>query len=272
MPMNQILAALLALLTAFSALTMLYIVRERRRRLRADSGAAPSRQEDGAKDKGRPAKPYSHPKINDMMGFEFITVVDVPKELLEEKKDAEPDWSKSSGIGMSVRSSGDTDDQDEIHDDTRPRGATATGGGAQEESRQDSEEEEAPQGEQAEIDPEILEAINHIDCDWNNRDYDSELPDEVLDEVMDNNPDAIETADYTEEDIRASREREMNMRMLEIEQNAIDGEKDIFEPGADIMASLSGDGMPDDEDEDDDPVPADESADGEPDEDDIPDI
>lgn len=222
---NIAIAALLFMLTCAAAFVSWYIVRGRRKH-----AAKKERQQNDSKEKEQAAakgkNSYSHPAINDLMGFEFITVVDVPKELLEDKrknKETAPEeektsWENSRGLGMTAAGTDEAVSEDDIHDFTQPRGNA-------EKEKDGQEEKSFPEVMEEDVTPLQLEAINRLPGEWGHRDIDEELPDETVDIILDRNRDMLESRELTPEDLRAARDRELAERMFAFDNSASKAEE-----------------------------------------------
>jgi hypothetical protein len=149
---------------------------------------------------------YCYPRINDVMGYEFISVVKIPEELTIAPQKNE--------IGR---------EQNEANYDGRLTGATATEHQEQddpnlpeEESRPGndnaSEKENGEEYEVAEmenISPYELEQLNKM-APWTNRDYDETFSDAEIDAIINSNPGIIiNDGESDEESLRVAKEQDL---------------------------------------------------------------
>lgn len=262
---NIIIAGALALLTVIITYSSWYVVRGRHRKERAarnTSEAKPQPKEEKEKQK-LPKDSYCYPAINDVMGFEFISVVDVPGELLQLEPEKPADWSESKGIGLqgvAGTTQQDDDDEDSPHlpDEQLGKAVPRRNNLPQDdkqESQQNAEtettqEEEkdydvVPNGTISEYEIEALETLKS----WTNRDYDDEIPEDNMDIILDNNKDMIEESEPDEETLRMNREQtalENAMRM----QEALDNDNGYTNMAEEILRDTGFEELGDDSDED----------------------
>ena len=151
------------------------------------------------KDVRRDAKDsYCHPKINDMMGYEFISVVKVPAELTGGRT-VPASVETGSRTDRQARLVG-TSDNDPVEDEMRERPEEA-----------DPRRDRAPEYDVVEtdmVDPRELEQLDRM-APWTDRDHDDSIPDSVIDEIIRNNRDMVDWGGSDDsEAIRIAREQE----------------------------------------------------------------
>ena len=276
--MNTAIAVILFLLTSISGYILWYIVRGHSKKMKRLQGQSSTAEDEnkGTQENpsGRiPKDSYCYPAINDIMGYEFISVVNVPQELLTDTKAAKPqeDWGSSESIGLKAVSRDDGTsavNEDEPWDWGEEEGSSPIRNIHKEPSAENNEHETVElSGDVAQEDIEMLDKMAKMPgADWGHRDYDTDDadPDETINVLINNNSELIDDpGDATEDDIRTAREAQalLQMKMLEDRGIELDQQGSL---GADILAQL-------DEDED-----YTEDDDGEPgreiDADDIPEI
>lgn len=224
---NVIIAAFLFLLSSIGLYVIWYIVRGRRKKLEREAlASAPDKGTEAAAEeapeKKMPSRPYSYPKINDVMGYDFVTVVDVPVELLSDNKPAKLKFEDAPAIGLTaVSNEAAVNEEDEIHDTTQPRdyaeSEEAEAGGY-------ADGEERDVVEDGDIAMEDIDAINSMNINWDSRDEEDGTDDETLNAIMDHNAGMIEEAELNEENTRVARIVEIERRMAQMTENVIDVE------------------------------------------------
>lgn len=262
---NIIVAVLLFVLTLLSAYIIWYVVRGRHLRERDAA-----RQKAKAKRDDVPAKPtkhprkgkwgvekdsYCYPEMNDVMGYEFISVVKIDEELRKDKKDGPgsvpagdtdesvKNWDKSQGIGLTSTPDSDTgkqirdNDQDETFPDSNAEGNSPE---KIEEDQPDASAENSGYVDfsQAELDYFTENGGNWSDNDdVNNSIFNN---DEEIRLAMDSNADIFEESGDDQENIsRIHREREQlagfDLLQKRFEERNTDGKDSI---GASIIREL----------------------------------
>lgn len=237
-------ASLLFLGTLFAAYVAWYLFRGRhlrRRKAMETTARSASARADKARNErpGEKQRPigrdsYCYPKINDVMGYDFVNVVSVPEELTRPKtqrsrqdepdKDAEAvtmNWNASMGMGLvtesdtAVRTGGSdrTRDENPSEDDTYPDRRLT--------DRKDDGNEDGTEEEINTIDipaDELQEIKNLENQDWPDNEENVHVSDELLRSMMDN-PDIEIDDSATEEEIleseRLRREHDAFQRQLD---------------------------------------------------------
>lgn len=277
--MNIIIAIVLFLMTSLTGYILWYIVRGHSKRETVneskngqDKGKT-NKKEPGTDNNGKISKDaYCYPKINDVMGYEFVTVVNIPPELTQDKPKTTQkveDWSSSSGIGLQAVSGqeGINDDGNEapmISDDDSRYGKNSRPEKVFENVRTktDEQENEYEVVEESEISSEEIQMLDNMNTDWVNREYDDpNVEDDYLNAIIDNNPEMFEQPVNDEETNRISLETKALQKMQAFEESLANNSGDI---GMDILEQL---GEMDNFDEG-----PDTGQDGTIDEDDIPEI
>lgn len=218
---NIIIAAVLFLVSSAGAYVIWYIVRGRRKKLgRAAGTPAPGGREEEKPDaKDKPSRPYCYPKINDVMGFEFVTVVKVPDELLADKAEVKKSWTDTPAVGLTAVSGAEpVNDEDEIHDTTEPRDYYADGNAA------DAAAAYGPadpaEVEEGDISQEDINAINSISVNWGIREEeDRTFDDEAMNAIINSHPEMIEDTEHGEDDYRTARNVELERRIFGMQED-----------------------------------------------------
>ena len=252
--MNIIIAVILFLLTSLLGYISWYILRGRSKKEKAMHKAAEKDRQKKKSQGSEESQPsaigresYCYPEINDVMGYDFISVVNVPDELLgiAKKVEDKPDWGSSQSSGLTAVSSTVEEDPDtpRIQPDERPavRKAQSRRAGQENQPKEPEYEEDVVVVDvPLEVSPDELDQINRLDGDWTNRDYDDAIDDETLNAIIDANADMIEQSEPSEEDLRAAMERQAMQSILEMEQRLIETENQGNLAG-DIMSELGED-------------------------------
>lgn len=231
MSLNIAIAIFLFGVSSLGTYVIWYIVRGRRKRLETQAPADKTEQKP-EKEKKESGKPYSYPKINDVMGYDFVTVVDVPKELLSQKKE-EKQWENAPAVGglRAVSAEGRREDEDEIHETGGQNGYGDKGQEYADENEVYYNEEGEPVETVGESDMsmEILEAINSNQlANWNGRDDEDGYPEETFDLVLDNNRGMIEEYNPEDPDITSNARDIEQMRRMMMEDKAKIDEEETF--------------------------------------------
>lgn len=241
MNVNIIIAALLAVLTSLMAYAAWYIVRGRNKIEKA--AAAKAKENKPAKKDGKEPKkePYYHAAINDVMGYEFVSVVPVPEYLLEDKKQEEEQadkWAEQRAVGLTTISDSTEEQNPDNPDIYIPRDRPQSGAVEQPTAGEEPTQENVEEVETvAEMDPETIEDINRVGGEWNHRDIEDGFSDEYLDVIIDKNADMIEMTGHTEDDYRTSEEHLLLNNMIKFEQKIAEGQE-IDDVGFDILLEL----------------------------------
>lgn len=213
-------------------------VKEKRRRQKAaaeQTAAGPRKKGKWGVEKGA----YCYPAINDVMGFEFVKVVDSPdfsKPAPSEEDSTENTWAKSSGIGtntvtQSVVSAVPNDDHTGNENDQYDSDDDKTD--VRQEKQDDTEIDESIEDKQEDFD--VLNKTG----DWSAvpiEDYDFPSDEETL-AIADKNPGCIDD-NYTDEQARRIQEENevaTRARLLREKQYEIDEKKDTYSSGDQMM-------------------------------------
>lgn len=196
---------------------------------------------------------YCYPKINDIMGYDFVKVVNVPDELTREivaieSKPKDKTWGETPGIGMTRRSVSAVNDEELRRIQMQSEGNDSSNVPF-EEKRPAAKPKEIPiegttenapkaEGEEGmELDTVDLESMNPDDIEdfqsgggftWvrNDEDMIGEDDDQNVDIIIDNN------ADRVDEPV-INKESEMTIRELEAEKEAEEMSKRIYNSESD---------------------------------------
>lgn len=227
MSLNIIIAAALFLLTSLMGYIIWYIlfgIKKKEKKGGESPKEAKAPKESTYESKTIPRSSYCYPKMNDVMGYDFVDVVKVPEELLNNKpKTVEDSFAEAKPAGITaVTNEQDGGPEGDIYEPTAPVKEKPHTEKAPS-NEQKKEEFEVADGytvvnTETELDPEEISALNMMGGDWNHRDYDQAMDDEMLNAIMDNNAGDIEQADFTEEDLRIAREKEEMERFDELEK------------------------------------------------------
>ena len=263
--LNIVIASVLFLFTLGLTYAFWYVIRGRRKAHPAPVEEKPSpaehapaeETEEKKRKEGYSRGDYCYPKINDIMGYDFVKVVEVP-EHLRPKKDAAPaepekkhvpSWDKGNSTGMQAVEDGirdniptaveatsaearqedvqNLDDQDTAknYDDfiDEQKGNTETRNEEEEETNDVSDEEYIA----------LQNGVAAIDWPVNINDDPTNY-----DEFIENNPDVIEAGDNDEEAQRVAAEtndwkRELESMSFKAESEArslLDGIEETDEP------------------------------------------
>lgn len=227
---------------------------------------------------------YCYPSINDVMGYEFVRVVDVPEDILgipkaKEEQDAQK-AAKSRGIGArtvsvtTVSSGEDTErairEIEGEEEGNRIAKGRGDGGPSQKEDAAATTEGEGEQEDISTFIPaEDIEDLNDATVwnfgQWSNRDYDDDLPsDAEFADMIDSEPEIIEEPTDTEAQERIARDRESLRRYEEFRQRLYERNATVpDDTGASILEELADMGGAGEEED---------GAGAEIDEDDVPEI
>lgn len=233
--LNIVIASVLFILTLGLVYAFWYVVRGRRKVQNAATEKKPSPEEQAQAEETETKKrkegysrdDYCYPKINDIMGYDFVKVVEVP-EHLRPKKDAAPaepeekhvpSWDKGSSSGMHAVEGDDV--KDEV-----PAAVEATSAEARQEDVQNLDDQDTARkydnyvdtqrGNAETEDGEEEEEMNDISeedyaalqngaavVDWPMNENDDPAR---YDEYIEENPDVIEAGDSEEEAQRVAAE------------------------------------------------------------------
>ena len=152
-------------------------------------------------------KAYCYPKINDVMGFDFISVVKVSEELTTghapKKENTRDDKAENQDrlTGANGRVSQD-EDEPNLPDEVTP--VDVSNSNSDEEPQTDYELVPTEN-----ISPYELEQLDKM-APWTNRDYDDGYSDEEIDTIISNNADLIDnTGSQDKEVLRIAKEQEI---------------------------------------------------------------
>lgn len=240
--MNIAISFILFLLTSLIIYSIWYIIRGHSRKGNANASQEQIKENPiDAKGKGIPKDSYCYPKINEVMGYDFISVVQVAQELLEDTPPEEQKkWDETEGIGgLKTLTKEDSkiinEDEPWLDDDQESK---ATSRKNQQKPNDDTPEnsiEDEYETVEASVKPDELEEISRLSgIEWGNRNYEDELPDDYINATIDNNPDMIESGEPSEKDLRIAREKEA----LALEQNFIEAMSNPNNEGGSILDEL----------------------------------
>lgn len=192
-------ALALNVLTLAGGYALWYLLRGRRRKRRDGAGEAPDERKASHGGWGGYGKDsYCYPKINDMMGFEFVKVVRVPEELTigpgtEDKTSPEKAKPTDRATGMrqvSVRAVGAGEDpQKLVTESPEDEGNTMRGIDAEGERIREQVEEVT---RYEDLTQDIFDEIERNQS-WANREYDDDgFSTEEIDHIIDGNAGRIE--------------------------------------------------------------------------------
>lgn len=193
-------ALALNVLTLAGGYALWYLFRGRRRKRRGEAGEAPDERKASHGGWGGYGKDsYCYPKINDMMGFEFVKVVRVPEELTigpgkeEDKTSTEKAKPADRATGMrqvSVRAVGAGEDpQKLVTESPEDEGNTMRGIDAEGERIREQVEEVT---RYEDLTQDIFDEIERNQS-WANREYDDDgFSTEEIDHIIDGNAEKIE--------------------------------------------------------------------------------
>ena len=159
---------------------------------------------------------YCYPKINDVMGFEFVKVVKVNQDSssVQQKADNKPSWEESRGIGGLTAISSTETRQEREEDEPYPETGTTRRplrGKQQSENEETIDESDITQLPFTEDE---MKASAFFSSDWPSRgDCDSVPDDDALDHLLDNNGDLIEEPHMDKEQENTAREIEELQRI-----------------------------------------------------------
>lgn len=240
MSTNLVIALAVFLLTLVPAYIVWYVVRGRHVRRKKQR-----KEEDRKKAEGREKKKgkwgvdkdsYCYPSMNDVMGYDFINVVQVPEELKQDNNGGvkeEKTWDKSSGVGLTAVSHSKTSPErhgnEEEENEVYPSREGQPGGESNNDSKVDVSERDIK-------DFERLERLGG----WISYDNHSETPTEeelmfLLDSnagMVDDNPDMEEAARLQAEKEELDRFNQMNQRFINIDEG------EFSSAAADVFASI----------------------------------
>ena len=237
---NIIPAALLFILVSIIVYITWYILygRARKERKALENAAGKKKDKEPAyADETYGKDSYCYPKINDVMGYEFVSVVRVPEELLkDDEPEEEESWEKSTSLGLTAVKPEDENEESEDEryypDDEEIEGlipnanTVPTFNKKKEEEepgqKKDEDDEEAYSDTIGSLTFEELEQLNNMD--WDDRDYDPQYTEEEVETIIRNNPDRINepTEKEKEEAAKIAREQEM-LAGMQFMQDALIG-------------------------------------------------
>lgn len=265
-------AAVLFLTTAVILYFIWYAVRGRhsieRRRRQAEARRRKTEREDNTKVRwGVDKHSYCYPKINDTMGYEFITVEKIPEDLrthvpIDNPVETTPadSWKYDASQGFTnvtaARATAATDDQpgktdeEDISYPQMDQKDPYRFGSIKRKNNEERLPESQLEDEDLQDDEETGDAINPQDIEdlrnmkeWFNKDVDNLPSDEDLIAMMEEHPEAIDPNEPDRETVRQFiKERE------ELEKEAMEFEQAAFEAsdnnshssfGSDIMNELA---------------------------------
>lgn len=204
---NIVLAGVLFLGTALISYMIWHVLRKRH------TSTPAGKKEEAASETNKPSPgkwgvekdAYCYPRINDVMGFEFVKVVKVPSELTGTGSDKEqglPSWEKSQPInGFNTVSAKETR-ENQMEDEPYPEKENPMPG----KTSQPEEETEQIDGDVTTIEGfdqnEKMIASNF--GEWPHENIG--IPDEDMNIILDNNADMIEPPPRDESEIQTARE------------------------------------------------------------------
>lgn len=245
--MNLIIAIILFLFTALSLYVIFLMARRGRRKGMAAPAGDQSAEimeegDEGKKEKsskrqkwGVDKDAYCYPDINDVMGFEFVKVVNVPEGLLGIQKAAEAaeteppkkEWSQSQGVsGLKIVTTGQNDhvpDEDTPYPDQQ---MPVRNQPVQTQQPNETETTEATDADVSEVEgysEQDLESMQSMQGRWGEwpRDDERDLDlytEEQLSELVTNNEERIEQPRHDEEQDRVANEiKSINDAMIQSE-------------------------------------------------------
>ena len=217
----HILAAVLLFL--FSSVFMYifwYIIFGRKQRKKGESSHEEPKHDNETTQKGKwgvDKNAYCYPKINDVMGFEFVKVIKVNQETAssEKKPEAQPTWEGSRGIGGLTAVSSTEARQEREEDEPYPE--TDTGRRPAKARRQHAEDNDSPDESditQIPFTEEEMNALSFFSSEWPSRgEYDSIPDDDAMDYLLDKNSDMVEKPDMNQEQLKTAKEIEELQRI-----------------------------------------------------------
>ena len=243
MIVNIIIAVLLSVLSILLTYAIWYIVRGRAKKDRLSGGKNKGGKAPAPQGPYGPQS-YCYPKINEVMGYDFVTVVGIPAELRKPAARKDKSWADTPGIGMkTVRNYNAESPEDEIYPDDNPSPETPQNATAPSKPGPTPEENAREEVEQTEVipsaynmSPEEMAAINSM-ADWTNRDFDAERGDDYWNNILDENEDLVEEGEISPEDLQTAREREALLAIKEMEDIFDDQDSFAAEAG-EIMKEI----------------------------------
>ena len=246
MPVNIILAVLLSLLTFLITYSAWYIVRgkAKKERLKAKSTG----KDNPEVLQGKYTKnSYCYPKINEVMGYDFVTVVGIPEELRKGPVKKEPNWADSKGIGFTGAVTGVQNEspEDELYPETgaetsqrpeKPMGKPLHSAPAKTEKEEQQEQTEVLPGAYG-LSQKEMDALNNM-ADWTNRDLDLDRGDEYWDNMLNENEDMIDNeGEISPEDLQTAREQEALLAIKQME-DIFDDQETYANDAGEIMREV----------------------------------
>lgn len=197
---NVILAVTLSMITFIIAYIIWYLVRKK---AKATDSIEETEKTEVKEDHSKDKKSYCYPWINDMMGFEFISVVRVPEELTRSVEKTS-EMAENTVINLLATTDEPSNDENDVQlpDDPnrkeneedrskilrRPLRQPANSlKDRQEEAKEEYDVVETNVG----VNPYELQQLDLM-APWTDRDYDNEQSDDMLDAIIRNNPDMID--------------------------------------------------------------------------------
>ncbi len=261
-----LIALLLFAITSLGLYAIWYIVRgkhvadKKAQEKREKETKARTKKKEPRREEGIGKDSYCYPKINDVMGYELVKVVNVPKALTfegvsEEPKPKEKTWGDTPGIGMSKHSVSAVND-----DEIRRMQMQAEGNDSSNIPFEDRRPApvEKPENKPVPIQTETEaatdepvsdghdttdDAININDLEdiqgmgvgdgWNTIHDDSDYEehfgqDELVDNIINNNADRIDEPVYNEDAAWMQREMEAQQRMARTMKNISEAEQAVL--------------------------------------------
>ena len=240
--MNFLFAAILYVVSTIMVFAIWSVVTGRRRKGRGkpqekrkpDAGAQ-DRKDDAGGRWGVGKDAYCYPSINDVMGFEFVSVVKVDKSLApagekQPKEEPRRSWEESQGIGtkrVSVTAVENGEDAErmrrEIEEGNNIDSFMMEQGSGSAEDHDDGAEAMTKETDVSAKDlDDLSRSVEWKTGGWSNRDWDEVMSDQEFADLVDNHPDMIEEQKKDEENLRIAREAEALARYAELQQGLIE--------------------------------------------------
>lgn len=184
-------------------------------------------------------KSYCYPTINDVMGYEFVSVVRVPDELTTGKHAGKDEISST---GTPTRPAGlEGISGEERHDEDEPNLPDERGQKsplqAERKGKGETEDEYDVVESDVKIDPYELEQLNKMNEPWANRDYDDEFTEQMMDVILENNKDLIDNEGALDADsLRIAKEQEV-LRSISVMEDFMEN-TDTSEAARSLMEDI----------------------------------
>lgn len=208
---NIVSSVLLFLLTTLLLYVFWYIVYGRKNRRRKEqqkeAGTKEQQGEKPSKSKnkwGVDKDAYCYPKINDVMGFEFVRVIKIDDDKNETPTTDEPQrpsWEDSQGIGgltaVSTTETKQEQEEDEPYPETeKPQKAKPR---KKDNSKQEEQQQDVDEGDITQVEGVTEEQLFFVNSfgPWPNHDTDNLPSDEELNQLLDQNQKMIESPEMS---------------------------------------------------------------------------